>query len=153
MKKLLAFLILALFISMSTLTAEEAGAPSPETQPSETSAAVEAQTAPTEMEKPAPEAPKPPQVEVKSIEGNYLTRSVDRFGHGIGNVALSPLELFYQTGREIEKTHPVAAVTAGSIKGVAWFAMRAAAGAIEAATFFIPMDPLIRDIDTGWFNA
>lgn len=153
MKKLLAFLILALFISINTLVAEEAGAPSPETQPSETPAAVETQTVPAEMEKPAPKAPKPPQVEVKSIEGNYLTRSVDRFGHGVGNIALSPLEIFYRTGREFERTHPIAAVTAGSIKGVTWFAMRAVAGAIEVATFFIPMDPLIRDIDTGWFNA
>lgn len=170
MKKLMVYFILGFLISSNLVVAEEAvsnAQPSPSaavaapavSSAAPTPTATVATPAPAKVETPAArsapaeEAPKPPRVEVKSIEpGNYFTRSVDRLGHGIGNIAYSVLEIPYRIGTELERTNPVSAVTAGSIKGVAWFGLRAVAGAIEVVTFLIPMKPLIRDFDAGWFN-
>jgi len=154
MKQLTACFILAFFITTHFAYAETA-APAPAAGTSSASAAPAATSTPLQIKKtePAAEAPKPPVEVVKSIKsGNYLTRSVDRLGHGFGNVAYSVLEVPYRVGKEMEQTNPVSALVAGSVKGVAWFGLRLVAGAFEAATFFIPINPLIRDFDAGWFN-
>lgn len=160
MKKLLASLAIVFLASTNVLIAEEAApVPAPAANaaaPAAATPAPAAQPVPAmakeEVKAPVEEKAKPPRMEVKSVEGSYFTRSVDRLGHGFGNVAYSPLEIPYQIGKDLERTNPVSAIIAGSIKGVTWFALRAVAGAIEVGTFLIPIQPLVRDFDTGWFN-
>ena len=145
MKKFLSCLVLAFFMATTLLFADNSAPSAALTTPAASSS--------TDATKPAEQASKPPRVEVRSIEsGNYFTHSADRLGHGMGNIAFSLLEWPYQVGRDLEHTNPVSALFAGTVKGVVFTVLRAAAGAVEVVTFFLPMKPLIRDFDTGWFN-
>ena len=163
MQKLLTCFVLTFFVAANFVFAEDAtqnAAPTPASPsatigtPAPAPAATSASTTTsTQTSTPTPVS-KPPHQEMRSVEKtNYFSESADRLGHGFGNIAFSLLEWPYRVGKEMERTDPVAATVTGTAKGLFFLVYRCAAGAVEVATFFLPLKPLIRDFDAGWFNA
>jgi putative exosortase-associated protein (TIGR04073 family) len=71
--------------------------------------------------------------------GKYASGATRKFGRGVANIATAPLELIRTPTLVGQRDGGIASLTIGMVQGVGAVAVRELAGAIEVATFFIPI--------------
>jgi putative exosortase-associated protein (TIGR04073 family) len=94
----------------------------------------------------------PPSQSLSHVEqvNPYQDAILERLGRGGSNLAYSPLEIVNHLRYEIRRTDPIRGLVVGTVKGLGWGVSRAAVGAFEVLTFYVPLRPHIHEFDTEW---
>lgn len=77
-------------------------------------------------------------------DGNYFTRSGEKFGRGVSNVVYSPLEVLKSMERGFEGDQPYRALLIDPFRGIFWTVGRVLVGSYEIVTFWIPQGPILK---------
>ncbi|MBI4357744.1 MAG: exosortase system-associated protein, TIGR04073 family [Candidatus Omnitrophica bacterium] len=77
-------------------------------------------------------------------DGNYFSRSGEKFGRGATNVVFSPLEILKSMERGLEMDQAYRAVLIGPFRGIFNMIGHAFVGTYEMVTFWIPQDPILK---------
>lgn len=90
-------------------------------------------------------------VAAEELRVGYAEGSMRKLGRGVANVATGPLELIRTPSLVNEREGWIAGLTVGITQGISAMVVRELAGALEVATFFIPIPKHFKPIVTPEF--
>ena len=83
---------------------------------------------------------------------SFYSAPLERLNSGFINILSGPFELADQMREEIKRTNPLSALIPGLAKGITWCVTREVVGVFEVATFYLPLKPHLKPVNTDWLT-